>query len=98
MKTLDEASLGLVPVIVQDVDTKDVLMLGFANDEAVKMTRETSLGTFWSRSRGEIWVKGATSGNYLHVQEIKADCDNDTLLYIVKPDGPTCHRGTRTCF
>jgi phosphoribosyl-ATP pyrophosphohydrolase/phosphoribosyl-AMP cyclohydrolase len=98
LKKIDQDSLGLVPVIVQDADTKEVLMLGFANDEAIAQTKATGLATFWSRSRNEIWVKGATSGNYLHVLDIKSDCDDDSLLYLAKPDGPTCHRGTSSCF
>lgn len=88
----------LIPVVVQDFDTKDVLMVGFTDREAVKLTLETKTAWFWSRSRQELWNKGATSGNFLHVKRIVTDCDTDTLLYLCKPDGPTCHTGARSCF
>ncbi len=80
---------GLVPAIVQDAVTKNVLMLGFMNEEAYNKTVETKKVTFWSRSRNCLWTKGETSGNFLHLVSIKADCDNDTLLVLVHPDGPT---------
>lgn len=89
---------GLVPAIVQDADTKNVLMLGFMNQEAYDKTIETKKVTFWSRTRQTLWTKGETSGHFLHVVSIAIDCDNDTLLVKVHPDGPTCHTGTDTCW
>ena len=89
---------GLVPAIIQDTTTKNVLMLGFMNQEAYQKTMDTKLVTFWSRSRNCLWTKGETSGNYLHLVSIQNDCDNDTLLIKVNPDGPVCHRGTDTCW
>lgn len=89
---------GLVPVIVQDSATRKVLMLGYMNEEAYERTCECGLVTFWSRSRKAPWTKGETSGNYLHVEGLYADCDADTLLIFAHPDGPTCHRGTVSCF
>ena len=89
---------GLVPAIIQDADTRQVLMLGFMNREAYDKTVATGLVTFWSRSRQALWTKGETSGNYLHVASMAADCDNDTLLIKAHPDGPTCHKGTDTCW
>ncbi len=89
---------GLVPAIIQDAGTKNVLMLGYMNQEAYTKTLETRKVTFWSRSRKTLWTKGETSGNYLNVVSIQADCDNDTLLIKVHPDGPTCHKGTGTCW
>ena len=89
---------GLVPAIIQDATTKVVLMLGYMNEESLRKTEETGLVTFFSRSRGCLWTKGETSGNYLHVVSIKSDCDNDTLLIQAHPDGPTCHTGTDTCW
>lgn len=89
---------GLVPVVAQEVGTGAVLMLAYANREAVEVTLETRQAHFWSRSRRELWRKGATSGNTLDVHEVLPDCDRDALLYRVRPAGPTCHRGTRTCF
>ncbi len=88
----------LIPVVVQDVDTRQVLMVGFTDREAVELTRRTKTAWFWSRSRQKLWNKGETSGHYLHVREIWTDCDTDTLLYLCKPDGPTCHTGARSCF
>ena len=88
----------LIPVIIQEVDTLEVLMLGFTNRRAVGLTLETGSAWFWSRSRGELWNKGGTSGNFLHVKEIRTDCDTDTLLYLCRPDGPACHTGSRSCF
>lgn len=88
----------LIPVIIQDEESKDVLMLGFTNLEAVQLTLKTKTAWFWSRSRNELWNKGETSGNFLHVVEVRTDCDTDTLLYICRPDGPTCHTGERSCF
>ncbi|MDQ6845326.1 MAG: bifunctional phosphoribosyl-AMP cyclohydrolase/phosphoribosyl-ATP diphosphatase HisIE [Bacteroidota bacterium] len=89
---------NLVPVIVQDHTTDKVLMLGFMNEGALKQTIETRLVTFFSRSKQRLWVKGETSKNYLHVIDIKIDCDKDTILIKAKPDGPVCHTGTDTCF
>lgn len=89
---------GLVPAIVQDAETKQVLMLAYMNAESLKLTLETSETWFWSRSRSELWHKGATSGNIQKVIEVKVDCDADTLLVLVNPAGPACHTGERTCF
>ncbi|MBQ9294471.1 MAG: bifunctional phosphoribosyl-AMP cyclohydrolase/phosphoribosyl-ATP diphosphatase HisIE [Bacteroidaceae bacterium] len=89
---------GLVPAIIQDAKTKNVLMLGYMNEEALQKTQQSGLVTFFSRSRGCLWTKGETSGNYLHLVDIKVDCDNDTLLVQAIPDGPTCHTGTDTCW
>ena len=89
---------GLVPAIIQDADTRQVLMLGFMNEEAYQKTLQTSHVTFWSRTRQTLWTKGETSGNFLNLVDMKIDCDNDTLLVKVHPDGPTCHTGTDTCW
>lgn len=89
---------GLVPAIVQDARTKNVLMLGFMNREAYDKTVATGKVTFWSRSRNCLWTKGETSGNYLNLVEVRNDCDKDTLLVKAIPDGPTCHTGTDTCW
>ena len=89
---------GLLPVVAQDRSSGDVLMVGWANAEALARTGETGLAHFWSRSRQALWRKGETSGNELRVVEAHADCDRDTLLIVVEPTGPACHTGTRTCF
>jgi len=89
---------GLVPAIVQDAYTNVVLMLGFMNQEALDKTIGSKLVTFYSRSKKRLWTKGETSNNFLHVLEIKPDCDNDTILIKAKPDGPVCHTGSDTCF
>lgn len=89
---------GLVPAIIQDGVTKNVLMLGFMNEEAYQKTIDTKKVTFWSRTRNCLWTKGETSGNYLNLVDIRLDCDNDTLLVKVHPQGPTCHLGTDTCW
>ncbi|MEG8946929.1 bifunctional phosphoribosyl-AMP cyclohydrolase/phosphoribosyl-ATP diphosphatase HisIE [Rosettibacter firmus] len=89
---------GLVPAIVIDEFTDQVLMLGYMNQEALSKTIDTKLVTFFSRSRKTLWTKGETSKNYLHLVDIKTDCDNDTLLIIARPDGPTCHLGNYSCF
>jgi phosphoribosyl-ATP pyrophosphohydrolase/phosphoribosyl-AMP cyclohydrolase len=89
---------GLVPAIIQDATTKNVLMLGYMNEEAFKKTKETKLVTFFSRSKNRLWTKGEESGNVLHLEDIKLDCDKDTLLISVRPKGPTCHTGTDTCW
>ena len=88
----------LIPVIIQEADTREVLMLGFTNREAVELTLETKTAWFWSRSREKLWNKGESSGHFLYVKEVRTDCDTDTLLYLCKPDGPTCHTGARSCF
>ncbi|MBQ2502038.1 MAG: bifunctional phosphoribosyl-AMP cyclohydrolase/phosphoribosyl-ATP diphosphatase HisIE, partial [Bacteroidales bacterium] len=95
---LEKCADGLVPVIIQDCTTLKVLMLGYMNEEALQKTQEEGKVTFWSRSKGRLWTKGETSGNYLLVKEIYADCDADTLLIKADPVGPTCHRGTTACF
>ena len=89
---------GLVPAIIQDNSTKNVLMLGYMNREAYDKTLSTGKVTFWSRSRNCLWTKGETSGNLLNLVSIKSDCDNDTLLVRVNPTGPACHLGTDTCW
>ena len=89
---------GLVPAIVQDANTNVVLMLGFMNSEALDKTNETKLVTFYSRTKQRLWTKGEESKNYLHLVDIKIDCDNDTLLIKANPDGPVCHTGADTCF
>jgi phosphoribosyl-AMP cyclohydrolase/phosphoribosyl-ATP pyrophosphohydrolase/phosphoribosyl-AMP cyclohydrolase len=89
---------GLVPAIVQDADTHEVLMLAYMNAESLRLTLETGETVFWSRSRQELWHKGATSGNVQRVVEVRVDCDADTLLIRVQPAGPACHTGERTCF
>jgi phosphoribosyl-ATP pyrophosphohydrolase/phosphoribosyl-AMP cyclohydrolase len=87
-----------VPAIIQDARTKNVLMLGYMNEEAYQKTMESKRVTFWSRSRQCLWTKGETSGNYLNLVDMKVDCDHDTLLVRAIPDGPTCHTGTDTCW
>jgi phosphoribosyl-ATP pyrophosphohydrolase/phosphoribosyl-AMP cyclohydrolase len=89
---------GLVPAIVQDASTNNVLMLGYMNEESLKQTIDTKLATFFSRTKQRLWTKGEESGNVLNLVNIKVDCDNDTLLLRVKPVGPTCHKGTDTCW
>lgn len=99
MQTIDfQKSGGLVPAIIQDARTGKVLMLGYMNQEAYEKTLATNLVTFFSRSRQTLWTKGETSGNYLHMESIAVDCDGDTLLVQAVPDGPTCHKGTDTCW
>lgn len=99
MSDLDFEKLGgLVPAIVQHARTRHVLMLGFMNAEAYKITKESGRVTFFSRSRNSLWTKGETSGNVLDVREIRVDCDRDTLLVLAEPSGPICHTGTDTCF
>ncbi|WP_262712121.1 bifunctional phosphoribosyl-AMP cyclohydrolase/phosphoribosyl-ATP diphosphatase HisIE [Seonamhaeicola algicola] len=89
---------GLVPAIIQDATTKNVLMLGYMNEEAYKKTIETKKVTFYSRSKQRLWTKGEESGNFLNLVELKNDCDNDSLLIQVNPAGPTCHKGTGNCW
>lgn len=91
-------SAGLIPAIVQDSDTGEILMMAWMNRESIGKTLETGTTWFWSRSRQEFWNKGATSGNMQHVDQVLVDCDADVLLVKVKPDGPACHTGERTCF
>ncbi len=88
----------LVPAIVQDATSREELMLAWMDDEALARTLATRRGTYWSRSRGEYWVKGETSGNTQHVREVRLDCDGDTLLLLVDQTGPACHTGAPTCF
>ena len=88
----------LIPVIIQDAETGEVLMLGFTNKEAVELTLKTKTAWFWSRSRQKLWNKGESSGHFLHVKKVVTDCDTDTLLYLCVPEGPTCHTGARSCF
>lgn len=89
---------GLITAVVQDALTKEVLMVAWMNEAALTLTRQTGEAHFWSRSRRELWHKGGTSGNVQSVQEIRYDCDGDTLLLLVKPAGPACHTGETTCF
>ena len=89
---------GLVPAIIQDATTKNVLMLGYMNEEAFKKTQETKLVTFFSRTKNRLWTKGEESGNVLNLVDLKLDCDNDSLLILVNPNGPTCHKGSDTCW
>ena len=89
---------GLVPVIIQDEQTLEVLMLGYMNQEAYEKTVKENIVTFFSRTKNRLWTKGETSNNFLHVKSIAQDCDNDTLLIKVRADGPTCHTGSRSCF
>ncbi|MFC5285245.1 bifunctional phosphoribosyl-AMP cyclohydrolase/phosphoribosyl-ATP diphosphatase HisIE [Pedobacter alpinus] len=89
---------GLVPVIIQDEKTLEVLMLGYMNEEAFQKTEKEQKVTFFSRTKNRLWTKGEESGNFLHVKSISIDCDNDTLLIKAKPVGPTCHTGSRSCF
>ena len=89
---------GLITAVLQDATTHEVLMVAWMNEEALKLTLETGEAHFWSRSRQELWHKGATSGNIQRVREIRADCDGDTLLLLVDPAGPACHTGEMSCF
>jgi phosphoribosyl-AMP cyclohydrolase / phosphoribosyl-ATP pyrophosphohydrolase len=89
---------GLVPVVIQDNNTLQVLMVGYMNEEALKKTRNDKKVTFFSRSKNRLWTKGETSGNFLYVEEISADCDNDSILIKVNPAGPVCHTGSTSCF
>ncbi len=93
-----KASDGLVPAIIQDATTKNVLMLGYMNEAALEKTKSSKKVTFYSRSKQRLWTKGEESGNFLNLVEIKSDCDHDTLLIWVNPMGPTCHTGTDTCW
>ena len=100
-KLLDELkfdSRGLIPAVVQNRETKEVLMVAYMNADTLKQTIETGRATFWSRSRKEVWVKGETSGNYMLVDKIRVDCDGDCLVIEASPVGPACHTGNRSCF
>jgi phosphoribosyl-AMP cyclohydrolase len=89
---------GLIPVVVQDAESKAMLMLAYANKEALEKTLSTGYAHYWSRSRGKLWMKGETSGHTQKVKRVIIDCDYDTLLYVVEQKGPTCHTGEPTCF
>ncbi|MCC8169488.1 MAG: phosphoribosyl-AMP cyclohydrolase [Oscillospiraceae bacterium] len=91
-------SNGLIPAVVQNKDTKEILMVAYMNADTIRQTAETGRATFWSRSRNEVWVKGETSKNYMYVDEIRVDCDCDCLVVLAVPAGPACHTGNRTCF
>lgn len=95
---LKRDAAGLVTAVIQDAESRDVLMVGWMDDEALHRTLTTGRGTYWSRSRQEYWVKGETSGNTQAVREVRLDCDGDTLLVLVDQTGPACHTGARTCF
>ncbi len=89
---------GLIPIIVQDVNTKDVLTLAYSNKESLELTKKTGNSWFWSRSRNKLWMKGEESGNTQKVKEILVDCDSDAIIYLVEPLGPACHTGEKVCF
>ena len=89
---------GLVPAIVQDIKTKDVLTLAYANKESLELTKKTGNSWFWSRSRKKLWMKGEESGNTQKVRQILVDCDSDAVIYLVEPAGPACHLGKNACF
>ena len=89
---------GLIPVVVQDAESKEVLMLAYANEEALEKTLSTRYAHYWSRSRNKLWMKGETSGHTQKIRKVIADCDYDTLLYVVEQKGPACHTGEYTCF
>ena len=101
-KTIDDIDFskgnGLVPVIVQDVNTKEVLTLAYSNKESLELTKKTNNSWFWSRSRNKLWMKGEESGNIQKVKEILVDCDSDAIIYLVEPLGPACHTGEWICF
>ena len=98
LETLNLDTRGLIPAIVQDAETKEVLMMAWMNAESFALTRQTKQAHFWSRSRQELWLKGETSENFMNVKQILVDCDADTLVLLVKPDGPACHTGALSCF
>ena len=93
-----EKSGGLVPIIVQDATTKDVLTLAYSNKESLELTKKTGNSWFYSRSRNKLWMKGEESGNTQKVKEILVDCDSDAIIYLVEPSGPACHTGEKVCF
>ena len=98
INTLKFDASGLIPAVVQNIETNEVLMVAYMNADTIKQTLETGRATFWSRSRQEVWVKGDTSGNYMYVKEVRVDCDCDCLVVLVNPAGPACHTGNRSCF
>jgi phosphoribosyl-AMP cyclohydrolase len=93
-----EKSGGLIPIIVQDANTKDVLTLAYSNKESLELTKKTGNSWFYSRSRNKLWMKGEESGNTQKVKEILVDCDSDAIIYLVEPSGPACHTGEKVCF
>ena len=93
-----EKGNGLIPAVIQNAQTGQVLMVGYMNKEALQKTISSRFVTFYSRDRQKLWTKGEESGNFLHLRAITTDCDKDTLLILVRPDGPTCHKGTVSCF
>ncbi len=93
-----EKSGGLIPIIVQDVNTKDVLTLAYSNKESLELTKKTGNSWFWSRSRNKLWMKGEESVNTQKIKEILVDCDSDAIIYLVEPTGPACHTGEKVCF
>ena len=101
-KKMDEIDFikggGIIPVIVQDINTKKILTLAYSNKESLELTKKTGNSWFWSRSRNKLWKKGEESGNTQKVKEILVDCDSDALIYLVEPSGPACHTGEETCF
>jgi phosphoribosyl-AMP cyclohydrolase len=99
LKKLDfKKGNGLIPVVVQDAESSEVLMLAYANEEALKKTLSTGYAHYWSRSRKKLWMKGETSGHTQKIKQVMTDCDYDTLLYVVEQQGPACHTGKYTCF
>ena len=102
IKSIDEIDFeksgGLVPVIVQDANTKDILTLAYTNKESLELAKKTGNSWFWSRSRGKLWMKGEQSGNTQKIKEILVDCDFDAIIYLVEPAGPACHTGEKVCF
>ena len=102
IKSIDEIDFeksgGLVPVIVQDANTKDILTLAYTNKESLELSKKTGNSWFWSRSRGKLWMKGEQSGNTQKIKEILVDCDFDAIIYLVEPAGPACHTGEKVCF
>ena len=98
MNELKFDAQGLIPAIVQDAESKEILMVAWMNAESFRLTRETMQAHFWSRSRNELWLKGATSGNFMNIHQILVDCDADTLLLLVESAGPACHTGAWSCF
>ncbi|MBQ6412248.1 MAG: phosphoribosyl-AMP cyclohydrolase, partial [Ruminococcus sp.] len=98
IKELKFDDKGFIPAVVQDINTREVLMVAYMTADTLKQTTETKKATFYSRSRNEIWVKGETSGNYMNVEQIRVDCDGDCLVVLVRPDGAACHTGNRSCF
>ena len=101
-KSIDEIDFkksgGIVPVIVQDANTKDILTLAYTNKESLELAKKTGNSWFWSRSRGKLWMKGEQSGNTQKIKEILVDCDFDAIIYLVEPAGPACHTGEKVCF